>query len=131
MSGENECCSLQIRIGQRFAERIDGRRRGAADLGGPVVEVNVDVDAWLQSSRGCDLLALVRRERMGRTISQRIEELLLRGAGIVRWGHGEAAGRYPGQSPNHLLRGERVRLRGGTTARDQPGPASPRQRRAR
>src|SRR5258708_12715991 len=108
MSGENERCSLQIRIRQRFAERIDGRRRGAADLGGPVVEVNVDVDAWLQSSRGCDLLALVRRERMGRTISQRIEELLLRGAGIVRWRQGEAAGRYRGQSLNDLLRGERV-----------------------
>src|SRR5260370_34065839 len=119
MPGENERCSLQIRARQRFTESIDGRRRGPADLGGPIVEVNVDVDAWLQSSRGCDLLALVRRERMGRTISQRIEELLPRGAGIVRLREGEAAGRYRGQSLNDLLRGERVRSRAGTPARPQ------------
>src|SRR5260370_34075941 len=109
MSGENERCSLQIRIRQRLAERIDGRRRGAADLGGPVVEVNVGVAAWLQSSPGCDLLALVRRERMGRAISQRIEELLLHAAAAVRWRRGAAAGWYPGPGLYRLLRGWPVR----------------------
>src|SRR5258708_32282176 len=117
MRGETEWCSLQIRIRQRFTERIDGRRRrGPADLGGPIVKVNVDVDARLQRSRGRDLLALARRERMGRTIPQRIEELLLRGAGTVRRRQGEAAGRYLGQSLNDLLRGEQVRGHDGDTA---------------
>src|SRR5258707_15680923 len=115
MPGENERCSLQIRIRQRFTERIDGPRRGPADLGGPIVEVNVDVDAWLGRSRGGDLLAFAGRERMGRTISQRIEELLV-GAGIVHWRQGEAAGRYRRQGLNDLVLCERVRSRGGTTA---------------
>src|SRR5216684_3149630 len=123
MSGENERCSLQIRIRQRFTERIDGRRRGPADLGGPIVEVNVDVDAWLSGSRGCDLLALAGRKRMSRTISQRIEEFLV-GAGIVRRRQGEAAGRYRDQSLNDLLLGERVCSRGGTTAGEQYGQGS-------
>src|SRR6266436_4752061 len=109
MPGKNECCSPQIRIRQRFTESIDRQRGGPADLGGPIVEVDVDVDARLGGSRGCDLLALARRERMGRAVSQSIEELLLRSAGSVRRRQGEAAGRYRGQSLNDLLRGERVR----------------------
>src|SRR5260370_2664581 len=120
MSGENERCSLQIRVRQRLTESIDGRRCGPADLGGPIVEVNVDVDAWLGCSRGCDLLALVGRKRMSRTISQRIEELLVLGGSTVRPRQGEAAGRYPGQRLNDLLRADRVRSRCGTPARQQP-----------
>src|SRR6266853_3313868 len=123
MSGENERCSLQIRARQRFTESIDGRRRGPADLGGPIVEVNVDVDAWLGCSRSRDLLALAGGKRMSRTISQRIEELLV-GAGIVHWRQGKAAGRYRGQSLNDLLLGERVRSRGGTTAGEEHGQGS-------
>src|SRR5258706_13266955 len=124
MSGENERCSLQIRARQRFTESIDSRRCGPADLGGPIVEVNVDVDAWLGCSRGRDLLALARRERMSRTISQRIEELLVRGGGTVRRRQGKAAGRYRGQGLNDLLLGERVRSRGGTTAGEEHGQGS-------
>src|SRR5215471_12577598 len=100
---ENDRCALEVLTRKRLAERIDDCRRRTADLGRPVIEVDLDIDARLGGGGGRDLLALAGRQRMGRTVPYGIEELLFHRAAGIRRRQRETAGPYRGQGLDDLL----------------------------